>query len=86
MTDAYVMLNCDLGAEAAIIEQLKELEQVVDVFETIGTHDMLVKLQAENFEKVREIVSRNIQQLKNVRSTSTLIKQETWERRFCPCA
>ena len=77
MTDAYVMLNCDLGAEAAIIEQLKELEQVVDVFETIGTHDMLVKLQAENFEKIREIVSRNIQQLKNVRSTSTLIKQET---------
>jgi DNA-binding Lrp family transcriptional regulator len=77
MTDAYVMLNCDLGAEAAIIEQLKELEQVVDVFETIGTHDMLVKLQAENFEKVREIVSRNIQQLKNVRSTATLIKKET---------
>ena len=77
MNDAYVMLNCDLGTEAAIIEQLKELEQVVDVFETIGTHDMLVKIQAENFEKVREIVSRNIQQIKNVRSTSTLIKKES---------
>ena len=76
MTDAYVMLNCDLGAETAIIEQLKELEQVVDVFETIGTHDMLVKLQAENFEKVREIVSWNIQKLKNVRSTATLIKKD----------
>ncbi len=76
MTDAYVMLNCDLGAESAIIEQLKELEQVVDVFETIGTHDMLVKLQAENFEKVREIVSWNIQKLKNVRSTATLIKKD----------
>ena len=77
MTDAYVMLNCDLGAEAAIMEQLREIEQVVDVFETIGTHDMLVKLQAENFEKVREIASRNIQQMKNVRSTATLIKKET---------
>ena len=77
MNDAYVMLNCDLGTESAIIEQLKELEQVVDVFETIGTHDMLVKIQAENFEKVREIVSRNIQQIKNVRSTSTLIKKES---------
>ncbi|QMU53575.1 MAG: Lrp/AsnC family transcriptional regulator [Nitrosopumilus sp.] len=76
MTDAYVMVNCDLGAESTIIEQLKEIEQVADVFETIGTHDMLVKLQAENFEKVREIVSRNIQQLKNVRSTATLIKKE----------
>jgi DNA-binding Lrp family transcriptional regulator len=76
MTDAYVMLNCELGTEAEIIEKLKELEQVTDVFETIGTHDMLVKLQADNFEKIREIVSRNIQQLPKVRSTSTLIKKD----------
>lgn len=70
------MLNCELGAEEEIIEQLKEIEQVVDVFETIGTHDMLVKLQAENFEKIREIVSWNIQKLKKVRSTATLIKKD----------
>ncbi|WP_428326777.1 Lrp/AsnC ligand binding domain-containing protein [Nitrosopumilus sp.] len=76
MTDAYVMLNCELGAEAEIIEKLKELEQVVDVFETIGTHDMLVKLQAENFEKIREIVSWNLQKLPKVRSTATLIKKD----------
>ena len=61
MTDAYVMLNCELGAEVAIIEKLKELEQVIDVFETIGTHYSLVKLQADNFEKIREIVSWKIQ-------------------------
>jgi len=76
MTDAYVMLNCELGAEDGIIEKLKELEGVTDVFETIGTHDMLVKLQADNFEKIREIVSRNIQKLDKVRSTSTLIKKD----------
>ncbi len=76
MTDAYVMLNCELGAEAEIIEKLKELEQVIDVFETIGTHDMLVKLKADNFEKIREIVSLNIQKLPKVRSTSTLIKKD----------
>jgi len=76
MTDAYVMLNCELGAEAEIIEKLRELEQVTDVFETIGTHDMLVKLQADNFEKIREVVSWNIQKLPKVRSTSTLIKKD----------
>ena len=76
MTDAYVMINCELGAEAELIEQLQGIEQVADVFETIGTHDMLVKLQAENFEKIREIVSWNIQKLKNVRSTATLIKKD----------
>jgi len=76
VTDAYVMLNCELGAEEALIEQLKELEQVVDVFETIGTHDMMVKLQAENFEKIREVVSWNIKKLPKVRSTATLIKKD----------
>ncbi len=76
MTDAYVMLNCELGAEVKIIEQLREIEEVADVFETIGTHDMMVKLKAANFEKIREIVSWNIQKLPKVRSTSTLIKKE----------
>ena len=76
MTDAYVMLNCELGAEEKIIEKLKELEQVTDVFETIGTHDMLIKLKADNFEQIREIVSRDIQKLPKVRSTSTLIKKD----------
>lgn len=76
MTDAYMMLNCELGAEAEIIEKLKELEEVKDVFETIGTHDMMVKLQADNFEKIREIVSWNIQKLPKVRSTATLIKKD----------
>jgi DNA-binding Lrp family transcriptional regulator len=76
VTDAYVMLNCELGAEEGLIEQLKELEQVVDVFETIGTHDMMVKLQAENFEKIREVISWNIKKLPKVRSTATLIKKD----------
>jgi hypothetical protein len=37
---------------------------------------MMVKLQGENFEKIREIVSWNIQKLDKVRSTATLIKKE----------
>ena len=37
---------------------------------------MMVKLKAANFEKIREIVSWNIQKLPKVRSTSTLIKKE----------
>ena len=77
MTTAYVLINCDLGAEAGIIEKLSELEQVKDVFETIGTHDIMVKLETENFEKVREIVSWNVQKLDKIRSTSTLIRKET---------
>ena len=76
MTVAYVMLNCELGAETEVVENLKKLENVVDVFETIGTHDILVKIEAENFEKTREIVTWSIKNMNKVRSTATLIRKE----------
>jgi DNA-binding Lrp family transcriptional regulator len=76
VTIAYVLINCELGAEETIMEKLKEIEQVKEVFGTIGTHDMMVKLDAENFEKVRDIVSRNIQKIEKIRTTSTLVKKD----------
>ena len=76
MTTAYVMINCELGAEETIMEKLKEIEQVKDVFGTIGTHDMIVKLDAENFEKIREIVSKNIQKIEKIRTISTLVRKD----------
>jgi len=76
MTIAYVMINCELGAEETIMEQLKEIDQAKEVFGTIGTHDMMVKLDAENFEKIREIVSKNIQKIEKIRTVSTLVKKD----------
>lgn len=77
MTVAYVMLNCDLGAEEEVVEKLKMLENVSHVSETMGAHDMLVKLEAENFEKIREIVTWNIKNISKIRSTVTLVEKES---------
>ncbi|CAI9831449.1 MAG: Lrp/AsnC ligand binding domain-containing protein [Nitrosopumilus sp.] len=76
MTRAYVMLNCELGAEADVAEKLRGTDGVVDVFETIGAHDMMVVLEADNFEKAREAVTWGIQRLEKVRSTATLIRKD----------
>ncbi|MFB5605551.1 MAG: Lrp/AsnC ligand binding domain-containing protein [Nitrosarchaeum sp.] len=77
MTVAYVLINCELGAEETIMEKLKEIEQVTEVFGTIGTHDLMVKLDAENFEKIREIASRNIQKIEKIRTISTLVRKDS---------
>ena len=76
MTSAYVLINCELGAEETIMEKLKEIEQVKEVFGTIGTHDMIAKLDAENFEKIREIVSKSIQKIEKIRTISTLVRKD----------
>lgn len=75
VTIAYVMINCELGTDEIIIEKLREIGQVKEVFGTIGTHDLMVKLEAENFEKIRDLAS-GIQKIEKIRTISTLIKKE----------
>ena len=40
MATAYVLINCELGSEEAIIGQLKGLEGVKEVHGTFGAYDI----------------------------------------------
>jgi DNA-binding Lrp family transcriptional regulator len=76
VTIAYVLIKSDLGAEEKVIEELEKIEQVMKVDRTFGDYDMVVKLESEHIEKIRETISWNIKKLDKVRSTLTLVKKE----------
>jgi len=76
VTIAYVLIKSDLGAEQKVIEQLEQLEQVGQIDRTFGDYDMVVKMESENIEKIRETIARNIKKIDKVRSTLTLVKRE----------
>ena len=75
MTIGYVLVNCELGSEEQIIEELKKMEEVKDAFGTFGAHDLIVKVDAPNLEKLKEVVSWSIQKMDKVRSTVTLVRK-----------
>ena len=72
MAQAYVLLNCELGAEEEIIGKLKELKNVKEVNGTFGAYDITVKLEAETTEKLRETITQNLRKMDKIRSTLTL--------------
>ena len=72
MAQAYVLLNCELGAEEEIIGKLKELETVKEVHGTFGAYDITVKLEAETAEVLRETITQNLRKMDKIRSTLTL--------------
>ena len=76
MTVGYVLINCELGAEADLIEDIKKLDSVKDVFATFGAHDIMVKVGADNLEKLREVITWEIQKMAKIRSTVSLIKKD----------
>jgi len=76
MAIAFVLINCDLGSDTKIIDELKQLEDVKEARGVFGAYDVLVKLESANVEKLREIITWKIRKLKTVRSTLTLMTME----------
>jgi len=76
MAMAYVLINCDLGCEEAIIDELKLLDDVKETHGVFGAYDILVKLESANVENLRDVITWKIRKLNRVRSTLTLMLTE----------
>ena len=73
MATAYVLINCELGSEEAIIQQLKNLEGVTEVHGTFGAYDILAKIESSTVETLRETITWKIRKIEKIRSTLTLM-------------
>ena len=73
MATAYVLINCELGSEEAIIQQLKSLEGVKEVHGTFGAYDILAKIESSTVETLRETITWKIRKIEKIRSTLTLM-------------
>ena len=73
MATAYVLINCELGAEEAVISELKLIEGVVEVHGTFGAYDILAKVELSLVEALRETITWKIRKIVKIRSTLTLM-------------
>jgi DNA-binding Lrp family transcriptional regulator len=72
MSKAFVLVNTDLGLEAEVQSDLKKVEGIVGVYEVYGVYDLVVEVEAESAQKLKEIIFSRIRPLKRVKSTLTL--------------
>jgi DNA-binding Lrp family transcriptional regulator len=73
MTVAFVLINSELGFEEEIVSKLNKIEGVKEVYQVYGVYDIIVKIEGETMEKVKDIVTWKIRRLNRVRSTLTMI-------------
>ena len=72
MTEAYVLVNCELGAEDDMIGGLKQIEQVKEVHGTFGAYDIIARVQSESADELMEAITSKIRKMDKIRSTLTL--------------
>ena len=76
MATAYVLINCELGSEESIIQQLKNIDSVIEVHGTFGAYDILAKVESPTVEALRENITWKIRKIDQIRSTLTLMGVE----------
>ncbi len=72
MERGFVLINCDLGAEDYVLEELKLLPQVKKAHVTFGAYDVVAEVEAPSPEDFDQAVSRKIRNISRVVSTMTL--------------
>lgn len=75
MSRAFVLLNCDIGAENAIISEINDISGVSEATGLSGVYDIIAKLNAESDNGISKIVTK-IRSIANIRSSLTMFVAE----------
>jgi DNA-binding Lrp family transcriptional regulator len=73
---AFVMMTAEVGREADVLDELKKIEHVKEACLTYGVYDVVARIEADNSDKLKEIIVKKVRSLNNVRSTLTMMVVE----------
>jgi DNA-binding Lrp family transcriptional regulator len=70
---AFVLVNCSLGSEAKVMQQIKSQSFVEKVYRVYGVYDLMVKVAANDKEDLQHKVLL-LRRLDEIKSTLTLLE------------
>ena len=73
MASAYLLLNVETGTDEEVINNLKTLQEVKEAHMVYGVYDIVVRVETETMEELKNVVSWTVRRLDRVRSTMTMI-------------
>ncbi len=76
MISAVVLVNTDLGSQDQIVENIKLVEGVEEAHALYGVYDLLIRIKAISFDKLKETIKLKIRNLVGVTSSLTLMVVE----------
>ena len=76
MPQAFVLMNAELGSEDSIVNELKKIEGVKEVYQVYGVYDIVAQVESNTMERVKETITWKLRKLNGVKSTLTMIVME----------
>ena len=76
MQRAFILIDSEMGSVRELLKELRKIENIKEAYGIFGIYDIIVKIEAETMEKLKEIVAWKVRRLSNIRSTLTLMVME----------
>lgn len=76
MPTAFVLIGVEAGSELGVIDQLRALNNVKDVYPVYGVYDIVAKIEANSERELKETITYRLRGLAKIKSTQTLMISE----------
>jgi DNA-binding Lrp family transcriptional regulator len=73
MTSAFLFINAELLFIDDVINKLKEVPEIADVYKVQGIYDIIARVNSDTEEKLKELVSERIRRIDRITGTVTVI-------------
>ena len=70
---AFVMITCEDEQGLPVVEALKLISEVKEIQHTYGNYDIIVKIETDTTQSMKEVISTKIRTIEKIRATTTLI-------------
>lgn len=71
------MINCEDGAQERVLEELKSIECIIWAASVVGPYDIVAKIAVPSIDVLRETISFKIREIQKVRTTTTMICEQS---------
>ena len=72
MVQAFIIIHCNTSNEITVLNQLKEISEVIEADILIGSFEILCTIVAPTYNEISDVVSNKIRKISNIKSTITL--------------
>ncbi|ABL77982.1 Lrp/AsnC family transcriptional regulator [Thermofilum pendens] len=69
---AYVLINCEIGKEKDVLEQIRNIPGVIEAHLLYGVYDIIVKVTGKDNVEIREMILTKIRRIPGVKRTLTM--------------
>lgn len=75
-TIGFILISTETGFEEKIVKKLLSIKEVTDANLLSGMYDIVVKIESETAEKIRQLIILKIRKIDKIRSLVSLIGRD----------